>query len=253
MPRSARNKIVSLTATQKRPLRENNARLYTTIQESVNIYPTAVVFSVQNMRNTHLKTIRAELSDSRLFFGKNKVMAKALGTEEADETRPALHSLSSHLSSASARSGNKGNVEEVETLGLLLSPRKPEELVEYLSGFKRQEFARMGAVAPETVVIPAGIVGCTGGMLGGEDEESLPHSLETTVRGLGMPTRLVKGKIMLEQQYIVCKAGQKLDAKQASLLKVFGRMAAEFAVRPVAYWTSETETVTVLEEQESDV
>lgn len=67
MPRSKRNKLVSLTATTKRPARENNERLYSQIQECVDTYPNIFVFSVDNMRNTHLKEVRSELSDSRYF------------------------------------------------------------------------------------------------------------------------------------------------------------------------------------------
>lgn len=65
MPRSKRNKLVSLTATAKKPGRENNERLFAQIQECVDTYPHIFVFSVDNMRNTHLKTVRSELSDSR--------------------------------------------------------------------------------------------------------------------------------------------------------------------------------------------
>jgi len=219
MPRSKRNKQVSLTATAKKPGRENNERLFASIRESVDTYPTILVFSVSNMRNTHLKQVRSELGDSRLFFGKTKVMAKALGLTSAEELRPNLHKLSQHIA---------GNV------GLIFSSRTPEQLVEYFGDFVREDFARMGAVSPLTFVVPGGVVMSLGGQVPAEDDVPLPHSLETTVRGFGMPTKLVKGKVWLDQEYVLCKEGQKLDSRQAALLKLFGRMTAEFAVTPVA-------------------
>ena len=251
MPRSKRNKQVSLTATSKKPGRENNERLFTTIRESVDTYPTVMVFSVANMRNTYLKTVRSELGDSRLFFGKTKVMAKALGLTDAEELRPGLHKLAAHIT---------GNV------GLLFSPREPAALIEYFENFVREDFARMGVVAPLTFVVPGGVVTSLGGQYPAEEDVPLPHSLETTVRSFGMPTKLVKGKVWLDQDYVVCKEGQKLDSKQAALLKLFGRMTVEFVVTPVAYvfpsspalwgqtptsgcryWTAESEEVSVVE------
>ncbi|CCX06530.1 Similar to mRNA turnover protein 4 homolog; acc. no. Q7S302 [Pyronema omphalodes CBS 100304] len=236
MPVSKRNKQVSLTQTTKKPARENNERLFTNIQESVDTYPTILVFSVANMRNTYLKNVRSELSDSRLFFGKTKVTAKALGLTGETELRPGLAKLTKHIN---------GNV------GLIFSPRKPEELIEYFENFVKEDFARMGAVSPIDFVVPAGVVYSLGGQMPAEDDVPLAHSLETTVRALGMPTKLNKGKVWLDQEYVLCKEGQKLDSKQAALLKLFGRMTAEFAVTPTAYWTSETEEVTVLEKEDA--
>lgn len=65
MPKSKRNKVVSLTKTGKKPGRENNERLFSNIRESIDQYQTCLVFSIENMRNTHLKEVRTELSDSR--------------------------------------------------------------------------------------------------------------------------------------------------------------------------------------------
>ena len=83
-----------------------------------------------------------------------------------------------------------------------------------------------------------------------EDDVPMVHSLETAVRGLGMPTRLVNGKVNLDQEFVVCREGKRLDSKQAALLKVFGVATAEFVVRPSAYWTSATMEVTVVDAME---
>lgn len=90
----------------------------------------------------------------------------------------------------------------------------------------------MGHISPIELIIPAGVVGYS-------PEEPLPHSMETTVRALGMPTKLNKGKVWLDQDYVVCREGEKLDQKQAALLKVFGRETAEFEVQVLAGWEKE--------------
>jgi len=235
MPRSKRPKVVPLTKTDKRPGRENNERLYEKIRESIDEHQIIFVFSVDNMRNTHLKEVRTDLSDSRLFFGKTKVMAKALGTHVSNEYRRNLSALSKYLT---------GNV------GLLMTSRPAEEILAYFESFSKQDYARMNAVSPITFTVPAGVVYSTGGNVPQEDDVPMAHSLETAVRGFGMPTRLVNGQVRLDQEFVVCSEGKRLDSKQAALLKVFGVATAEFVVRPSAYCTSATIKVTVVDAME---
>jgi mRNA turnover protein 4 len=45
------------------------------------------------MRNTYLKEIRHDFKDSRFFFGKNRVMAKALGTTVESEYKEGLSAI----------------------------------------------------------------------------------------------------------------------------------------------------------------
>ena len=64
MPKSKRAKVVHLSKTQKKG-KELTIRLYANIQECIPNYPYIYVFSVNNMRNTYLKDVRTQLSDSR--------------------------------------------------------------------------------------------------------------------------------------------------------------------------------------------
>ena len=43
------------------------------------------MFQYENMRNNKLKTVREAWSHSKFFIGKNRVLAKALGNNEAEE------------------------------------------------------------------------------------------------------------------------------------------------------------------------
>jgi mRNA turnover protein 4 len=45
------------------------------------------------MRNTHLKQVRSDFKDSRFFYGKNRVMAKALGTTPETEYKDGLSGI----------------------------------------------------------------------------------------------------------------------------------------------------------------
>lgn len=143
-------------------------------------------------------------------------MAKALGTTDAEEHLPNLSELTPHLT---------GNV------GLLLTNRDPEDIFSFFSTYAETDYARAGAAATRTFTVPAGTVYSRGGEIPEEEDVPMPHSLEVTVRKWGMPTRLVKGKVVLDEEYTVCEEGQTLNSHQTALLKMFGVAMAEFRVR----------------------
>ena len=165
----------------------------------------------------------------RFFFGKTKVMAKALGTTPADEHLTNLSALSPYL---------------VGEVGLFFTNREPSEVIEYFSAYSQTDFARAGIRATQTFTVPAGVVYSRAGELPADDDVPLPHSQEITVRKWGMPTKLDKGKVVLDAPYTVCKEGQLLNSHQTALLKMFGVAMAEFKVDMKAYYSAATESVT---------
>jgi mRNA turnover protein 4 len=131
------------------------------------------------------------------MLGRNKVMAKAMGTNEAEEFRPRLSGLSERLT---------GNV------GLLFTNEPVQSVVDYFDQFERQDYARGGFRAPHQFIIPAGPV-----MLG---EEKFPNSMEPQLRALGVTSSLKNGVVTLAADYVVCCAGDKLTHEQARLLVI---------------------------------
>lgn len=81
-----------------------------------------------------------------------------------------------------------------------------------------------------------------------EEDVALAHSVEPNLRKLGLPTRLVKGKVELDGEFVVCTEGEVLGSGQTTLLKMFGVAMAEFRVGVEAYWERETGEVTVVVE-----
>ncbi|KAF2126341.1 mRNA turnover protein 4 [Dothidotthia symphoricarpi CBS 119687] len=234
MPKSKRAKVVHLTKTDKKG-KELSLKLFANVQEAADNFEHIFVFSVENMRNSYLKQVRAEFADSRFFFGKTKVMAKALGQTPAEEHLTNLSKLTEHLT---------GNV------GLFFTSRDPKEVIEYFAAYSETDFARAGVTATQTFTIPAGVVHSRGGELPEDDDVPLPHSVETTVRKWGMPTRLDKGKIVLDIPYTVCKEGEVMNSHQTALLKMFGVAMAEFKVDLTAYYSKATESVTEIDAME---
>jgi mRNA turnover protein 4 len=157
--------------------------------------------------------------ENRLFFGKTKVMAKALGTTSEDEYQAGSHLLAKFLT---------GNV------GLLFTNRGPSSVTEYFVNLSKTDFARAGNKATREFVVPAGIVYSMGGEIASEEDVPMAHSLEPELRKLNMPTTLTKGKITLQNPYTVCKEGEVLDSRQTRLLKLFGVATADFTVQLLA-------------------
>ena len=64
MPKSKRAKVFHLTQVTKKT-REQKDKLFSNIRESIPQYQHCFAFSIDNMRNNHLKEVRHELSDCR--------------------------------------------------------------------------------------------------------------------------------------------------------------------------------------------
>ncbi|OAJ41036.1 ribosomal protein L10 [Batrachochytrium dendrobatidis JEL423] len=130
----------NLTKADKKgkPAKEN---LFNEIRESVDKYAYIYVFEVMNMRNVYLKEVRNDWSGSRIFLGRNRVMAKALGTTEESEYKLNLRELSLKL---------------VGDVGLLFTNSTPEEVKKYFEGKKESDYARSGTIAESEIIIPQG-------------------------------------------------------------------------------------------------
>ncbi|XP_022407651.1 mRNA turnover protein 4 homolog isoform X1 [Delphinapterus leucas] len=190
MPKSKRDKKVSLTKTAKKGL-ELKQNLIEELRKCVDTYKYLFVFSVANMRNSKLKDVRSAWKHSRMFFGKNKVMMVALGRSPSDEYKDNLHQVSKKL---------RGEV------GLLFTNRTKEEVNEWFTKYTEMDYARAGNKATFTVSLDPGPL------------EQFPHSMEPQLRQLGLPTALKKGVVTLLSDYEVCKEGDVLTPEQARVL-----------------------------------
>lgn len=161
------------------------------IRSALETYTYIYIFSVDNMRNIHLKDVRTDWSTSRyaaghgaamgraahhprpipsFFLGKNRVMALALGPTVETEQHKGLSELAQRIT---------GQV------GIFMTNEKPKKVTDYFARFVKTEYARGGFVPSESIVVPEGQV-----MAG---VEPVVHTLEPMLRRLGLPTQLKNG------------------------------------------------------------
>jgi ribosomal protein L10 len=166
----------------------------------------------------------------RIFFGKTKLMAKALGVTPEEAQADGLDKLTRHLSGS---------------VGLLFTNREPESILVFFENLSPVDFARAGTTATRDFIIPPGVVYATGGEVPPEHDVPMEHSIEPELRRLGIPTRMIKGRVVLGsldkdgqaegEGYTVCKEGDVLDSRQTRLLKLFNICLSEFRVKVLAY------------------
>ena len=97
MPKSKRAQKITISKTQSKG-RARKSTLLDEVRQCCDDYKSAYVINAQNMRNTALKEVRARLQGSRLFFGRTKLLASALGRTVSEEYKDCLHQVAMALS-----------------------------------------------------------------------------------------------------------------------------------------------------------
>ena len=179
MPRSKRNKVVSLTKVKKKG-REAKEEMVENIQQALTNYKRCFVLSFENMRTGPFKKIQNQMRDSKFFIGKNKVIQVALGRSPEEETADNSHQLSKYL---------RGQV------CLLFTNKTEKEVQAFIDEHHEPDFAKAGTKATFTVFLQKGI----------EALEGYGHGMEPYLRQLGLPTKLNMQKIELLADTFVCR------------------------------------------------
>jgi len=213
MPRSKKEKKVSLTAVDKKD-RDFKSKIVSDVRSSIDAHTSVFLFSYDNMRSNKFKDVRLAFRDSKIFMGKNKLLQLACGRTPEDEYSENLRSVSKHISGS---------------VGLLMTSRDAGEVEEYFEEFEADDFARAGAEASATVTLSQA------------DVEVHPVSMVEQFRKLGVPVEVKVGKVTLvgDGDFTVCKKGKELTAEQCKLLAHFGFKLSTFKVNLVCRWEQE--------------
>lgn len=160
--------------------------------ELLGSYSKAFIVEVDNVGSNQLQHTRRGLRGSaEILMGKNTMMRKCI-REYADENP------GSPVAQLEAQC--KGNVGFVFTNGDLGAVR------EVLESNVRPAPARVGSIAPTSVIVPKGPTGCDPGQT-------------AFFQTLQISTKITKGQIEMTNDTHLISAGEKVTASQAALLQ----------------------------------
>jgi len=138
-------------------------------------------------------------------------MQFALGRDETTEIRHNMHRLTKVLIGKKA---------------LFFTSSPPKKIIKFFGNFKRLEFPHSGFVAKKDFIIPPGPL----------NKNKFPSTLEPQLRSLGLPIKLIRGIIHVENKFPVCRKGQVLNSKKSRILKFFGKRQEITTIEIKAYW-----------------
>ncbi|XP_020293426.1 mRNA turnover protein 4 homolog [Pseudomyrmex gracilis] len=213
MPRSKRDKKISLTRTNKKGLALKQ-QVIEDVKKCVYEYRRVFLISVQNTRNTKLLQLRSEWKDSKLVFGKLRIIALGLGCSKETEVADGIHKLANALRNYTS----KGQC------GLLFTNRPNSQVIKWAKEYEDLEYARAGFISPETVELDGSL-------------QQFQHTMEPQLRKLGMPTSLEKGVITLTKPFTVCRKGDVLTPEQAQILKLLDIQLGVFKLLVLGVYT----------------
>lgn len=167
----------------------------------LNTYSKVFVVIVDNVGSQQMNITRKQMrGKAEILMGKNTLMRKVL--KDFLEENPEHF----HASLDVKMKGNVGfvftNFDLPKIRDLILANRVPAP-------------ARIGAIAPVDVIVPAGPTGCDPGQT-------------SFFQVLQIPTKIVKGQIEITNQVNLIKKGEKVGSSESALL-------AKLNIKPFSY------------------
>jgi len=164
-------------------------------------YPRILVVDCDNVGSNQLQQIRIALrGECEILFGKNTMMRRAiLQTENADFAELLPHIV--------------GNV------GLIFTKGKLDGVRDMLLNYKVAAPARVGAIAPEVVVIPKG-------------PTSLDAQKTSFFQALNIQTKISRGAIEIVNDVNLLQAGEKVGPSEAALLNMLNISPFSYGLLP---------------------
>lgn len=219
MPRSKRAQVVHLSKVKKKT-KENKERHVSQIREWLTKFRHCYVLRLENTQTAPLQALRELLKPGRLFCGKNTIMQIAIGVDPSSSAQDDIFKLSAVIS---------------ETSALLFSDDNQSKVEEALATLEGPAYALPGAPATETIVLEAGA----------ETLAHFPHSIEPTLRQLGLPTRLMDSKLILLGDYTVCEEGKPIGVNAAKLLRHLNKHMAVMRAQIVGSYDAKAAKVRI--------
>lgn len=111
---------------------------------------------------------------------------------------------------------------------LLLTKNNPFEISKILVENKANAPAKAGSIVPKEIIVPAGETSFSPGPIVGELQKA------------GLKAAIEKGKVVIKEESLIAKAGEKVDAKKAEIINKLGMEPIELKLKLVAAYEKGT-------------
>jgi len=179
-----------MSTREGRSYLDRKVKFMSKIDELLRDYSRVFVVGADNVGSKQLQQIRVAIrGNGVLLMGKNTMIRNAL--TKAIQTNPALKALKDLV---------------VENIGLVFTKAAIPKVKELLLSNRVPAQAKVGAIAPQDVKVPAGGTGLDPGQT-------------SFFQALNISTKLTRGEIEILNDYVVCKSGEVVNASVAALLQ----------------------------------
>jgi mRNA turnover protein 4 len=216
MVKSKRSRVVPLTKTKKTAGAEKKDKIFDRVHNCLDTYDYIYSFRYKNMTSLPFQELRKYWNKglynyfikSRFLIGKNKVMQVSLGKDTKSSYKKNSYKLAevilNLISSILKETQDYSVVQKAQILLLskffIINSR-------YFQNYSCPYFGTIGTVPLQTIVLERGSDGL----------KDFPSSMESQFRQLGVHVKVDNSKLVLLNDYVVCKAGKPLDANQAMM------------------------------------
>ncbi|MEM0231421.1 MAG: 50S ribosomal protein L10 [Candidatus Woesearchaeota archaeon] len=176
------------------------------LAELIEKYRAVGIINMENLPAVQLQRMRGQLRDTILIeMSKKNLMKIAIQQSK----KPGIEKLAEKLEGMPC---------------FLFTNESPFRVAIMLKRSKSTAPAKVGQVAPKDIIIPAGPTQFTPGPVLGE------------LGQLGVKAGVDKGKIVIKEDKLVAKKGEKITKQMATLLQKFGIEPMEIGLNLVAFY-----------------
>ncbi len=182
------------------------------LKELISSYEVVGVANLSDIPARQLQKMRQSLRDkATIRMSKKNLINLALDDSNSDKDN--IVTLSEHMDGQPA---------------LIFTDMNPFKLFKILESSKTAAPAKAGSVPTEDIVVPKGDTGFPPGPILGELQQ------------IGIPAKIDKGKIVVQKDQVVVKAGEEVSAKVAGILTRLDIMPMEVGIDLRAAYENET-------------
>jgi large subunit ribosomal protein LP0 len=197
------------------PVNDEKREYAAKLNRLLDTYSKVMFCTLDNVRSQQLHDVRRGLRGKGEFLmGKKTMQKKIISLRAASSSSQMDQALKKTLVDDQFLSGN---------LGLLFTNESIDTIHAIVSKHRVQAPARVGAVAPCDVIIPAGNTG-------------LEPTQTSFFQVLNIPTKIAKGMVEIVSDKKVLSAGDKVDNSTAALLQKLKISPFFYSVEVVSLW-----------------